>query len=68
MLIGYKIVITLTAIMHVIGFGMAVSNPASMADQFGVEYNDSLFKLIFHFGLLLMIFFGISSSCGHFNF
>jgi len=35
---------------------MAVFSPPSMAKEFGVEYNESLFKLIFHFGLLLMIF------------
>lgn len=56
MLIAYKIVIVLTAIMHVIGFGMGVFFPAFMAKQFGVEYNEGLHRMTVHFGLLLMIF------------
>jgi len=56
MLIAYKIVITLVAIVHVIGFTMGAFFPASLVKEFGLEYNDSLHKLTVHFGLLLGIF------------
>lgn len=68
MLIAYKIVISLVALTHIIGFIMGVFMPESTLKQFGIEYSEDLQKIAVHFGLLLMIFAAFLSLAAYWTF
>jgi len=61
MIKAYKIVISLTALLHFGGFIQAAFMPADFLLQFGAEYNDSLLRITTHFGFLLLIFASIQT-------
>ena len=52
----YKVIISLVAIVHIIGFAMGVFMPEAMFAEFGVEFAENLVPISIHFGLLLGIF------------
>ncbi len=56
MFLAYKIVISLLAMAHIVGFVTGVFFPAVILDDFGLEPNESLLPLAVHFGYLLLIF------------
>lgn len=53
---AFKIVISLLALVHFLGFIQAAFMPIDFLESFGVIYNDSLLRITTHFGLLLLIF------------
>ncbi|MFT5723506.1 MAG: hypothetical protein ACI9JN_000620 [Bacteroidia bacterium] len=52
----YKVVISLVALLHIVGFAMGVFMPGAALGNFGIEYADNLVPIATHFGILMGIF------------
>ena len=53
----FKVVISLGALLHIIGFVMGAFNPSLMAEEFGATYNESIHKMTIH---LALFFFAVA--------